>query len=54
MIDIDSIKNAIRKDNVHFPKTSLISLENTHNMFMEVLFQKIILIKYQTIAKKNK
>lgn len=31
-IDLDDIKNAIRKDNIHFPRTSLISLENTHNM----------------------
>ena len=30
-IDIESIKNAIRYDNIHFPKTALISLENTHN-----------------------
>ena len=31
-IDLDRIQNAIRDDNVHFPRTSLISLENTHNM----------------------
>ena len=30
-INLGDIKEAIRKDNVHFPKTSLISLENTHN-----------------------
>ena len=30
-IDINAIKNAIRIDDVHFPATSLISLENTHN-----------------------
>jgi len=30
-IDIDEIKDAIRIDDVHFPKTSLICLENTHN-----------------------
>ena len=29
---IESIENAIRQDNVHFPRTSLISLENTQNM----------------------
>ena len=28
----ESIKNAIRQDNVHFPRTSLICLENTQNM----------------------
>ena len=31
-IDLDRIQNAIRDDNIHFPRTSLISLENTHNM----------------------
>ena len=31
-IDIDDIKSAIRVDNVHFPKTSAITLENTHNL----------------------
>ena len=31
LIELDDIKQAIREDNVHFPKTSLISLENTHN-----------------------
>ena len=30
-INLEDIKEAIREDNVHFPKTSLISLENTHN-----------------------
>ena len=31
-INIHSIENAIRQDNVHFPRTSMICLENTHNM----------------------
>ena len=31
-IDIDEIKSAIRMDNDHFPKTSAITLENTHNL----------------------
>ena len=31
-IDINLIKQARRADNVHFPKTRLICLENTHNM----------------------
>ena len=30
-IEIDMIKDAIRTDDVHFPSTSLICLENTHN-----------------------
>lgn len=31
-INIKEIKSAIRMDNVHFPKTSAIVLENTHNL----------------------
>ena len=31
-IDINEIKSAIRMDNDHFPKTSAITLENTHNL----------------------
>ena len=30
-ININDIKDAIRIDDVHFPKTSLICIENTHN-----------------------
>ena len=30
-LELDDIKNAIRLDDVHFPKTRLICLENTHN-----------------------
>ena len=31
-INIEEIKSAIRADNDHFPKTSAITLENTHNL----------------------
>ena len=31
-INIDDIQTAIRMDNVHFPKTAAITLENTHNL----------------------
>ncbi len=30
-LKIKDIKNAIRSDNIHFPKTSLLVIENTHN-----------------------
>ena len=30
-LDLDDIKSAIRGDNIHFPRTRLIILENTHN-----------------------
>ncbi|HBF11602.1 low-specificity L-threonine aldolase [Thermotoga neapolitana] len=31
VMDPDDVKKAIRPDNVHFPRTSLITIENTHN-----------------------
>tara|TARA_B100001250_G_scaffold376425_1_gene364716 strand:+ start:147 stop:1181 length:1035 start_codon:yes stop_codon:yes gene_type:complete len=31
-IDLDKIELAIRTNDIHFPRTSLISIENTHNM----------------------
>ena len=53
MIDLDLIKNAIRKDNVHFPVTSLISLENTHNMCYGSPITKDYIDEVATIAKNN-
>ena len=32
IFDLDNIKSANRSDNVHFPRTALISLENSHNI----------------------
>ena len=31
-IDIDEVISSIRTDNIHFPKTSAITIENTHNL----------------------
>ncbi len=31
-IDLEELKAAIRSDNIHFPRTRLIALENTHNV----------------------
>ncbi len=53
MINLDLIKNAIRKDNVHFPVTSLISLENTHNMCYGSPITKDYIDEVATIAKNN-
>ena len=53
IIDLDLIKNAIRKDNVHFPVTSLISLENTHNMCYGSPVTKDYIDEVATIAKNN-
>ncbi|MBI73035.1 MAG: low-specificity L-threonine aldolase [Candidatus Marinimicrobia bacterium] len=52
-IDIDSIKNAIRTDNIHFPKTSLISLENTHNKCFGYPLSKNYIDQVSNIAKEN-
>jgi len=52
-IDIKSIKNAIRYDNIHFPKTSLISLENTHNKCFGYPLSKDYLDTVSDIAKEN-
>ena len=48
-MSIDAVEAAIRSDNVHFPVTELIAIENTHNYcggrvlpagYMEVLYFK--------------
>ena len=52
-IDIQSIKNAIRHDNIHFPKTALISLENTHNKCFGYPLSKDYLDSVADIAQEN-
>ena len=52
-IEIDDIKSAIRRDNVHFPRTSLISLENTHNMCYGTPITKDYIKLVSNIAKEN-
>jgi threonine aldolase len=53
LIDIELIKKAIRIDNVHFPQTSLISLENTHNMCFGSPISKDYIDQVSNIAKEN-
>ena len=52
-IDLHLIKNAFRKENVHFPRTSLISLENTHNMCNGSPIGPEYFSKVSAIAKEN-
>ena len=52
-IDLDDIENAVRKDNVHFPRTSLISLENTHNMCFGTPITGDYIELVSNIAKEN-
>ena len=53
LIALDDIKEAIREDNVHFPKTSLISLENTHNKCFGAPLSKDYIDLVSEISKTN-
>jgi len=50
---LEDIKNAIRLKNVHFPKTSAISLENTHNMCSGSPLTDKYINSVANISKKN-
>ena len=52
-IDLDNIKLAIRVDNVHFPKTAAIALENTHNMCFGFPLSAEYIHSVSIIAKAN-
>ncbi|SNS33223.1 L-threonine aldolase [Anaerovirgula multivorans] len=47
------IKNAIRKENIHFPETGLICLENTHNMAGGMAIPLTNMKEIYTLAKEN-
>ena len=53
-IDLDHIKSAIRSDNVHFPRTALISLENSHNICYGSPLGKKYIDSVAMIAKNHK
>ena len=52
-IEIEDIKNAIRKDDVHFPPTRLICLENTHNRCLGMPLSVDYTNSVSEIAKNN-
>ena len=52
-IDLDEIKGAIRPDNVHFPKTQLIGLENSHNVCYGAPINKDYIDAVAKIAKEH-
>ena len=52
-IDIDKIKGAIREENVHFPPTSLICLENTHNRCFGAPLTLDYMGEVSDVAKEN-
>ncbi len=52
-IEIEDIQNAIRKDDVHFPPTRLICLENTHNRCLGMPLSVDYTNSVAKIAKNN-
>ena len=52
-LDVEKIKSAIRTENDHFPKTSAISLENTHNMCFGTPLSVEYINSVARIAKEN-
>ena len=52
-IKLSDIKSAIRIDNVHFPRTSAIALENTHNMCFGFPLSAEYIHSVSDIAKAN-
>ena len=52
-ISIDDIKHAIRKEDVHFPPTRLICLENTHNRCFGMPLSSDYVNSVADIAKNN-
>lgn len=53
-IKLSEIKSSIRIDNVHFPKTSAISLENTHNLCNGYPLTQNYIQDVIDISKENK
>ncbi len=54
MFTADDVVNAIRADNVHFPRTSLVAVENTHNRGGGSIYDFSELEKIADVCKKNK
>ena len=52
-IDLDNIKSSIRSTNVHFPRTALISLENSHNICYGSPLSKQYIDSVAMIAKNH-
>ena len=52
-IKIASIENAIRQDNVHFPQTALICIENTQNMCFGAPVSSSYMHDISSLAEKN-
>lgn len=49
----EDVRSAIRKENIHFPETGLITLENTHNMSGGMTIPLKTMEEIYNIAKQN-
>ncbi len=49
----DSIEEAIRRDNIHFPPTGLVCLENTHNLHGGTVLSRENIEEVRKMCKKN-
>ncbi len=54
MPTVEAIKGAIRQENIHFPETGLICLENTHNMSGGMVLPLEEIKKVSELAKEKK
>ncbi len=52
-MDPDDVKNNIRPDWYHYPKTSLVCIENTHNRAGGTIYPLEDIKKISTVAKEN-
>lgn len=53
-INLDDIESAIRPDNIHFPRTKLICLENTHNRCRGAVLKPQYMDTVKQLADKHK
>lgn len=52
-MNVDCIEEAIRSENIHFPETGLIALENTHNMYGGAVLPIDYMKKVYMLAKSK-
>ena len=53
VIDPESVRNAIRPENVHFPRTRLLCLENTHNTAGGTVYPLEDFAEVAAVAREN-
>lgn len=53
-LDLDAVREAIRPDNIHFPVTSMLCLENTHNSLGGRVLPLDYIHRAKAIASENK